>query len=117
MRRYTDEEIARVIHVANAELQRIQGDPAPSQPWDSEDPDIKRNAVAGVKAARDGVTTSYLHEQWLKDKQAHGWKEEQGSVRPCLDEDLVHDVRAGGDHRAQLMPVDDLGRPRTGMPG
>ena len=89
MRRYSDEEIARVIHVANAELQRAQGDPVPSLPWDSENPDIKRNAIACVKAARDGVTTSYLHEQWMRDKIAHGWtygpeKDAQAKRHPCL---------------------------------
>jgi hypothetical protein len=89
MRKYSDEEIARVIHMANAELQRIQGDPVPSQPWDSENPDIKRNAAAGVKAARDGVTTSYLHEQWMRDKAAHGWrygpeKNSQAKTHPCM---------------------------------
>ena len=34
-----------------------------------------------------------------------------------IDEDLVHHVGAGGDHGAELVTVDDLGRPRAGMPG
>jgi hypothetical protein len=29
-----------------------------------------------------------------------------------LDEDLVHDIGAGGNHRAELVTVNDLGRPR-----
>jgi len=87
--RYTDEDIARVIHVANAELQRAQGDPVPSQPWDSEDPAIKANAIAGVKAARDGVTTWLLHERWMADKAAHGWKygpekDAGAKTHPCM---------------------------------
>jgi hypothetical protein len=37
--------------------------------------------------------------------------------RRGLGEDLVHDVGAGGDHRAQLVTVDNLGRPQAGVPG
>ena len=33
-----------------------------------------------------------------------------------LDEDLVHYVGAGRDHRPELVPVDSLGRTRTGVP-
>src|SRR5271157_5190917 len=36
----TAEDIARVVHAANRELQIIQGDPAPSPPWE-EAPDYQ----------------------------------------------------------------------------
>ncbi|HLI38721.1 MAG TPA: RyR domain-containing protein [Streptosporangiaceae bacterium] len=89
MRKYTDEEIARVIHAANAELQRIQGDPVPSQPWDSEPAEIRDGAIASVAYARDGVTTAALHEAWLRDKREHGWqygpeKDSQAKTHPCM---------------------------------
>jgi hypothetical protein len=35
----------------------------------------------------------------------------------CLDEDLVHDVGAGGDHRLELVAVDGLSRARAAVPG
>ncbi|WP_300613928.1 RyR domain-containing protein [Trebonia sp.] len=89
MRKYTDEEIARVIHAANAELQRIQGDPAPSLPWDSETGEIRQGAIDNVAYARDGVTTATLHEAWLRDKAAHGWtygpeKDSRAKTHPCM---------------------------------
>ena len=34
---YSDEQIARIVHEANCALQTIQGDEAPSRPWDSEE--------------------------------------------------------------------------------
>ena len=35
----------------------------------------------------------------------------------ACSEELVHDFGAGGDHRPQFPPVDDLGGPGGGAPG
>ena len=62
------EDIARVIHAANRELQIVQGDPRPSPPWDEAPEYQVRENVASVVAAltdpertpeqshRDGMT-------------------------------------------------------------
>jgi RyR domain len=89
MRDYTDEEIARVIHKANSELQDIQGDPVPSLPWDSEDEEIRAGVIANVAYARDGATSAALHDAWLRDKAARGWrygqeKDAQARTHPCM---------------------------------
>jgi hypothetical protein len=87
--RYTDEQIAHVVHEANRALQVIQGDPAPSLPWLCETPEIRANAIAGVRAARDGVSPRVLHETWCRDKTEHGWtygpvKDAVARTHPCL---------------------------------
>jgi hypothetical protein len=86
---YSDEEIARVIHEANAVLQRVQGDPAPSLPWDSESDELRSITISGVRLARDGVTAASLHEAWMKGKRDHGWtygpvKDAGKKTHPCL---------------------------------
>ena len=89
MKKYTDEEIARVIHSANAELQRIQGDPVPSQPWDSESDELRQGVIASVEYCRGGCTTAALHERWAGDKRRNGWtpgpeKDSERKTHPCL---------------------------------
>ena len=89
MREYTDEEIARVIHVANAELQRIQGDPVPSQPWDSESQELRDGVIANVEYCRGGCTTAAIHDRWLEDKRRNGWvygeeKDPGRKTHPCI---------------------------------
>lgn len=64
MTAYTAEQIARVCHAANAELQKIAGDPCPSLPWDAETTETRRSAIAGVGAALDGMTPEELHAEW-----------------------------------------------------
>src|SRR5215831_4895300 len=65
--RIVAEDIARVIHAANRELQIVQGDPRPSPPWD-EAPDYQiRESVASVVAALadPGPTPEQSHQGWL----------------------------------------------------
>ena len=81
MRNYTDEEIARVIHEANSALQRIQSDPVPSQPWDSESQELRDGVIANVRNARGGMTPRMLHEMWVRDKRAHGWRYGRRRIR------------------------------------
>lgn len=89
MRTYTNEEIARVIHEANSALQAIQGDPAPSLPWDCETDELRQGVIDGVAYARGGVTTEAVHEEWARDKREHGWtwgpvKDPAAKTHPCL---------------------------------
>jgi DNA-binding transcriptional MerR regulator len=71
----TAEDIARVVHAANRELQIVQGDPVPSPPWD-EAPDYQaREAVAGVQEVirNPELTAEQSHELWCDRMRADGW--------------------------------------------
>ena len=71
----TAEDIARVVHAANRELQIIQGDPVPSPPWE-EAPDYQaREATAGVKEVmrNPNLTAEQSHELWCDRMHADGW--------------------------------------------
>lgn len=86
---YSDEDIAKVIHEANCVLQTLQGDPAPSQPWDSEPEELRQNVILGVRNARHGFTPAEHHQAWVDDKIAHGWrygaeKDPERKTHPCL---------------------------------
>jgi len=86
---YSDEQIARVVHAANAELQAVQGDPAPSQPWDHEPQDIRDNVILGVRNARNDFTPEEHHQAWVEDKMRQGWrygaeKDAERKTHPCL---------------------------------
>ena len=69
------EDIARVIHAANRELQIIQGDPAPSAPWDQADSYQVREVIAGVQEvlANPDLTAEASHELWCDRMRADGW--------------------------------------------
>jgi hypothetical protein len=82
-------QVARVVHAANTELQKITGDEAPSLPWDCESPEIRESAIAGVRAALEGATPEELHAEWCRNKAAQGWrrgaaKNEAEKTHPCL---------------------------------
>ena len=86
---YTADQIARVCHEANAALQRIDGDPAPSPHWDDAPEWQRESAVSGVLSAQGGETPGDLHESWCRDKLAAGWvygevKDPQAKTHPCL---------------------------------
>ena len=71
----TAEDIARVVHAANRELQIVQGDPVPSPPWD-EAPDYQaREATAGVREVmrNPDLTAEQSHELWVIRMRADGW--------------------------------------------
>lgn len=71
----TAEDIARVVHAANRELQIVQGDPVPSPPWD-EAPDYQaKQATAGVQEVihNPELTAEQSHELWCDRMRADGW--------------------------------------------
>jgi hypothetical protein len=70
---YTDKEIARVARAANAELQALHGDPAPSLPGDPGDAEAHAVTVAGIRAILGGATPGQVHETWMRAREAQGW--------------------------------------------
>ncbi|MDY7542615.1 MULTISPECIES: RyR domain-containing protein [unclassified Cryobacterium] len=83
------EAIAAVCHDANRRLQILQGDAAPSQPWDTAEQWQRDSAIEGVQAAIDGATPRELHESWCAFKVADGWtfgevKDAGEKTHPCL---------------------------------
>lgn len=87
----TAEDIARVVHAANRELQIVQGDPVPSPPWD-EAPDYQaRQATAGVQEVirNPELTAERSHELWCERMRAEGWvrgdvKDPERKTHPTL---------------------------------
>jgi hypothetical protein len=85
----TAEQIARVCHAANTELQRLFGDPSPSVLWDDEPEEIRQTTIAGVEAALRGESPEELHAEWCRNKAAQGWrrgefKDAEAKTHPCL---------------------------------
>jgi hypothetical protein len=84
------EDIARVVHAANRELQIVQGDPAPSPPWDEAPEYQAREAIAGVlEVLGHDVTPEQSHEAWNDRMRADGWrygpvKDAEAKTHPCL---------------------------------
>ena len=86
---YSDEQIARVVHEANAALQFIQEDPAPSPPWNAAPAWQRESAIEGVRRSRNGETPRQLHQSWCDEKYAAGWvygqvKDPDRKTHPCL---------------------------------
>jgi DNA-binding transcriptional MerR regulator len=74
--RVVAEDIARVIHAANRELQIVQGDPRPSPPWD-EAPEyqVRENVASVVAALADPERTpEQSHQGWYDRLVADGWR-------------------------------------------
>jgi hypothetical protein len=86
---YTNEQIARICHEANRAMQIIQGDPAPSPPWDDAEEWQRTSAIEGVQQAIAGLSPADLHEQWCEFKRSTGWafgpvKDAAAKTHPCL---------------------------------
>jgi len=75
------EDIARVIHAAERELQIVQGDPRPSPPWDEAPEYQVRESVASVVAALADPerTPEQNHQGWYDRLIADGWQ--HGAVK------------------------------------
>jgi DNA-binding transcriptional MerR regulator len=73
----TPEDIARIIHNANRDLQIVQGDPVPSPPWDDDEvPEYQREQnVASVEEAlgNPDLTPRQNHEGWYERMRADGF--------------------------------------------
>jgi len=85
------EDIARVVHAANRELQIVQGDPVPSPPWDEAPAYQAREAVAGVQEVmrNPDLTAEQSHELWCERMRADGWthgetKDTERKTHPTL---------------------------------
>jgi hypothetical protein len=101
--RYTDEEIAQVVHMANTGMQAVLGDDMISLPWMWEDRRSRAIVTAGVQRVRTaGLSARENHENWVADKQASGWVrgplKDPGAVPPahpdiCPWEELPQDSR------------------------
>ena len=84
------EDIARVVHAANRELQIVQGDPWPSPPWDDA-PDYQcREAIDGVQMVLDTPDLTPDAHTGVGDRMAaDGWtygeaKDEEAKTHPCM---------------------------------
>ena len=71
----TVEDVARICHEANESLCITQGDFSQSS-WDEAHFWQKVSATKGVNFHLDNpdATPENSHENWLKDKEADGWK-------------------------------------------
>lgn len=85
----TPEQIARVIHAANREVQLILGDPSPSLSWSLESRFQQNSVIEGVMDALSGLSPEESHEEWRAHRVAAGWrygpvKSETERTHPCL---------------------------------
>lgn len=83
------EDIARVCHEANKGLCETQGDSS-QLPWDYSPQWQKDSIIIGVvfNLAHSDAPVSASHDNWLMEKQAHGWKYgpvkcEKAKTHPC----------------------------------
>jgi hypothetical protein len=86
---YTLEEIAHVCHEVNRVMQTIQGDPAPSPPWDDASDLVKDTLINAVRMIRMNYSSEEMHQEWLDRYTGQGWKwgpEKNSALRthPCL---------------------------------
>ena len=71
--RYTDEQVAEICHDVIRSLQKIQGDPVPSGPWDSEPEDRRKIVTENIRMIRAGVTPRESHANWCREMTELGW--------------------------------------------
>lgn len=72
--RYTDEQIARVIHAVNGVLQEIHGEAGPQPDWQHTPKPMRARVLALVRLYRSGGTPRAAHEQWVTMMEASGWR-------------------------------------------
>lgn len=85
---FEPEEVARVCHEANRELQSVLGEEM-NDAWDDLDQEMKDSAIDGVRNARAGATPEESHENWLRFKEGQGWtygevKDFEAKTHPCF---------------------------------
>ena len=84
------DEIAELCHEANRALCKSFGDMS-QVPWEEAPAWQRDSAVSGVQFHLDTptATASHGHEEWLRDKLAHGWvygptKNVETKEHPCI---------------------------------
>jgi hypothetical protein len=87
--KYTEDDIAFVVHEANRAMQSLHGDDVPSLPWFWEGRTLRHTVMAGVRRVIAGTTPEQNHEKWCTDKRAQGWsygpeKDIEKKLHPCL---------------------------------
>jgi hypothetical protein len=70
-------------------MQYVQGDPFPSQPWDSESDLLRDTLINAVRMIRMGYTNEEMHNEWCDRYRASGWvygpeKNAIKKTHPCL---------------------------------
>lgn len=76
------EVVAQACHAAFMVLQQAdKQEQQPSPPWPFLEPEVRANAIAGVRAIRDGITPAENHDRWVTFLQAQGWKPGPKSTR------------------------------------
>lgn len=85
------EEIARIAHEANRELQRIQNDPTipVAGYWDEIGTELQDSICIGVMGVLMGNSPQQSHELWIDTKKSQGWvhgpvKSETHKTHPLL---------------------------------
>lgn len=67
------DQIARVCHEANRELQRQAGEVV-NFPWENTSEALRGSARDGVRAFLErGLTARQAHANWMRYKEAEGW--------------------------------------------
>ncbi len=93
VRYYSDEEIARVIHMTFIGMQMVLHDDMPSPPWMYMTRAQRRSAIAGVRRVRyGGMSARENHENWVAGMTASGWEhgeEKDPHAVPPRHPDLV----------------------------
>lgn len=66
------DELARLAHAANREMQAILGESV-GPVWDDLDTEMQESIRHGVRVVQEGNGPDELHRQWVMVKEALGW--------------------------------------------
>lgn len=67
------DELARLAHAANREMQVILGETV-GPVWDDLDTEMQESIRHGVRVVQEGNGPEELHRQWVMVKEALGWQ-------------------------------------------
>lgn len=82
------EDVAKVIHAANREVQKLTGE-AVNEEWDNSPQWMKDSTILGIEGVYEGNTPEKSHQSWCKTRVADGWvygtvKDMELKTHPCL---------------------------------
>ncbi len=86
---YSDEQIARAVHLMNGLLQEFHGEQEHQPCW-RDAPDAMRGRVlALVRGYKAGMTPRQAHERWMESMAGGGWrygprKDPAGRTHPAM---------------------------------